>query len=199
MRTAKVLILLLLATQTGCFSMSSQELRRDQASEKKESITEYFPVWTFNDVATIESIVRNQLGVTGTTAAETEILTYLRDHRAELGAGNFALGKPDNLRPEPGKFKYLTEVYADACFVGLAKTNVYSGLFPTVAASGSWDLDSFKQIFLKIMGREPSEGEKRELLALVQKLPATSTPTYLKKAAGACTVVLSSLEASNSR
>lgn len=183
--------------QFGCFSMSGTDFSSKKSDQ--DSLKDYFPVWTFNDFSTIESIVRNQLGVTGATAEETEVLNYLRSHQAELGAGNFAQGKPDNPRPEPGKFKFLTEVYADACYVGLAKTTTRANLFPTISSNADWNSDSFKQIYLKVMGREPSESEKKELLALVNKLPGNSNPPYLKKAAGACTVVLSSLEASNSR
>ncbi|HEX4922444.1 MAG TPA: hypothetical protein VFV50_00090 [Bdellovibrionales bacterium] len=194
-----LLIALLSLSLTGCFSLISSEFESTGEGTRRNDPKDYMPVWTFMSTSTIESILRDRLAITGATAEEQELLTYLRDHRRELGDGNYAQGLADNARPEPGKFKYLIQIFADACYLGLAKPGVHSALFPNVTATSTWTLESFNAAYRALLGREPSQGEKEELLALVGRLPANVTPAYLKKTAGVCTVLLSSVEGANSR
>ncbi len=179
---------------TGCYRASPSNTQRTTVS----SSTNPTSVWSFTGAATISSIVKNKLGIKGGNANEDAILNHLESHKMQLGGGDYANGIQANSRPEPGKFKYLIEVISDACYLANTKPEVFAELFPKVKNNSDWNLESFNELYLSTIGRNPTLSEKRELLALVQRLPA-SRPDYLKKAAGACTVVLSSIEASNGR
>jgi len=186
---------------TACTEFkSSSSLSSSKSGSNASSQQSFIPAWSFISSSTIESILRVQLDVSGATAQEAALYTYLQAHQAELGVGNFSQGIPDNIRPEPVKFRYLTEIMSDACYLGLQKPRVHSSLFPNVGADNIWTAKSFDVIYLKAFGRKPSLEETAVFLSLVQATPSTGiTPPYLKKAAAVCSVVFSSIEAANSR
>jgi hypothetical protein len=160
----------------------------------------FLPTWSFLSYPTIESILKVQLGLDEAIAQDALIFSYLRAHQSELGVGNFSLGMPDNIRAEPIKFRYLTEVISDACYLGLQKQRVYDSLFPSVGAQNNWSERSFDIIYLKALGRRPSAAETTTLLELVNSMSSMGvSPSHLKKSAAVCSVVFSSIEAANSR
>lgn len=191
----KLILLILVLNSSACTEFQSSSSTGGSAGSASYS---FLPAWSFIGYNNIESILRIQLALSESSTQEAAVFNYLRAHQSDLGVGNFSVGIPDNIRPEPIKFRYLTEIMSDACFLGLLKPQVHGSLFPLVTDTSTWTSKSFDVIYLKILGRKPSSEESAALLELVQAIPS-STPTYHKKATAVCSVVLSSIEAANSR
>ncbi len=179
---------------TGCFSLDPDKTKKTSASLVIEP-SEYRPQWTAIHPNTIRNILRDQLEINGGTFEEDEILNTLNTNLTILGKGNLAENQTDNFAPDPAKFKIYSDIYQNACYIGLKKGTVVNRLFPTTQGN-SWDASSFKNLYMTFLGREPASAEVNTLLALVNH---SSMDSALKDMSAACTVLLTSVEFSNSR
>jgi hypothetical protein len=180
---------------SGCFGFSHETEKKDSSSLYVEP-SEYRPQWTAIHPNTIRNILRDQLEIVGGVGEEDEILGTLNTNITVLGKGNLAENLPDSFSPEPAKFKVYSDIYQNACYVGLGKTSVVNRLFPTNSGTGTWDRDSFKNLYMTFLGRDPLPAEVDVLLALVNH---SSLDSPRKDMTAACTVLLTSVEFSNSR
>jgi len=100
---------------------------------------------------------------------------------ADLGVEDASKGLINNLSCGMTKFKVSTEVFVDACSIGLQKKSTRDRLFP----DGPSDYNS---IYLSFIGRSPTSFEIQTLDDLSEQLPEES------RAIGICAAVASSLE-----
>ncbi len=163
------------------------------------------PQWSFSGYRVLEQTLREELKITGSNRdanAENAILGQLAANAANFGLSNYAAGQAQNLAAEPAKFKFLTELTADACTIGLRDPLVLGRLFPNVRSVNDWtNAGAYDHIFRRLIGRRPSSGEVTILNRLVQDgaISRTNSPPYLNQAAAVCTVVLNSLEFNHAR
>ena len=100
---------------------------------------------------------------------------------ADLGVEDTSKGLINNLSCGMTKFKVSTEVFVDACSIGLQRKSTRDRLFP----DGPSD---YNAIYLSFIGRSPTSFEVQTLDDLQDQLPENS------RAIGVCAAVASSLE-----
>lgn len=176
---------------TSCFSLNSPSTQsRDQASASKKR-DPYLPVWTAIDPTTIESVLTNQLGVTRDGGEGGALIQSVWDKKLILGDTTVGSDRSQNLEADPVKFRYYNDIFFNGCFLGMNRSEILSRYF-----SPGWNRESFNSFYEQTLGRQPTSSEKDVLLDLVNNPNFVS---FEKQATAVCTVVLSSIEFTNSR
>jgi hypothetical protein len=152
------------------------------------------PDWVFVGHSTLDHVIREEFGITGSNrepAREQEILAEFNARRLDLGGNNYAMGVSSSLGPEPSKFRALAELLSSACGVAMRDPSVRSRFFPEVNHSDILvnSASAYDVAFLRLLGRYPEAAERGILVSMVNDLRAQGV-SLESQLMGVCAVIL---------